>query len=108
MLIRAACCCLAKEKPFALLVFTTQARSLARRCREHKHLASPLSALASAQGAGFHSYMKEKLLDLSLLHVQASPLLHPSRGHLGCCCTGAKSKLVVFFFFSFYLSTVHP
>lgn len=106
MLVQAAYCCLAKEQPFALLMFTTHALSLAGCCREHRHPASQLPALASAQGAGFHSYMKKKLLDLSILHVQASPLLHPSRGHLGCCwCWSQKPACV---FFSFYLSSVHP
>lgn len=111
-----------REQPSAPLVFTTQARSLAGHCREHKHPAPPLPAQASAKGAGFYSQMNVKLSDLSLPRVQASPPcvqaappLHLSKGHLGSTAIVLEPKASLCFFFSprysqagFYLSTVCP
>lgn len=102
-------------------MFTTQARSLAGRCREHKHLAPPLPAQASAKGVGFHSQMNMELSDLSLPRVraspprvQAAPPLRPSKGHLGSAAIVLEPKASLCFFSprysqaGFYLSTVCP
>lgn len=68
-LVQATRCCFVKEQPFALRMFTTQARNLAGHFGEHKHLAQPLPALSSAKGGGFHSQMNKKLSDLFLPRV---------------------------------------